>query len=123
MDRIRVIVADDQALMVEALSTRLEVEPAIEVVGTASRSDELVREFVRLRPDVVVTDISMPGGGGLEALRGILRVDRHARVILFTAVDNPADIQLAQAAGAWKVVNKIRPTKDLVAAVLSAWEA
>ena len=68
---IRVVVADDQALVRAGLSTLLGAEPDIEVVGTAADGDEAVELAQRLRPDVVCMDIRMPGRDGISATRAL----------------------------------------------------
>ena len=68
---IRVVVADDQALVRAGLSTLLGAEPAIAVVGPAADGDEAVELAQRLRPDVVCMDIRMPGRDGISATRAL----------------------------------------------------
>lgn len=116
---VRVLVADDHPLMVEALSARLEAEPSITVVGTAGRADQAAAIFDELRPDVVVADVSMPGGGGIEALRRVLAVDAGARVLFLSALDDPAVIREAIELGAVCYVHKSAPPKNLIEAVLA----
>jgi DNA-binding NarL/FixJ family response regulator len=105
--------------MVEALSALLEAEPSITIVGTAGRADQAADMYDQLRPDVLVADKSMPGGGGIEALRRILAVDVGARVLFLSADDDPAVIREAVELGAAGYVHKSAPTKELIAAVLA----
>src|SRR5438105_3959572 len=66
---IRVLLADDHAVLRAGLRALLSAEPDMEVVGEAGDGQETVRQAALLRPDVVVMDIAMPGGGGLQATR------------------------------------------------------
>ncbi|MGH9154516.1 MAG: response regulator transcription factor [Acidimicrobiales bacterium] len=117
--RVRVVVADDHPLMVEAVVARLEAEPGIEVVGSAGRADELVAACTRLDPDVVVADLSMPGGGGIRALEGIRAAGCRARVLFLSTVDDPASIWEAVASGAAGYLHKGGCTSELASRVLS----
>lgn len=82
MIRPRVLLADDHQIVAQGLSSILE--PEYELVGIAKDGRELVSAFQKLRPDVVVTDISMPSLNGLEAARQIRKIDDRARIIFLT---------------------------------------
>jgi DNA-binding NarL/FixJ family response regulator len=84
---IRVLVADDQALIRSGLRSVLEHEDDIEVVGDAATGREAVEETARLAPDVVLMDIRMPGLDGLGATRQILASQQPARVLILTTYD------------------------------------
>ncbi|MDE2572330.1 MAG: response regulator, partial [bacterium] len=71
--RVRVLIVDDSAFMRRALLKMLENDPGIEVIGAANSGEEAVARVADLRPDVVTMDVEMPGIGGLEAVRGIMR--------------------------------------------------
>lgn len=82
---IRVLVVDDSAFMRRALLKMLEKDHGIEVVGTANSGEEAVERVGTLRPDVVTMDVEMPGIGGLEAVRAIMR-SRPTPIIMVSAV-------------------------------------
>ena len=82
MIRPRVLLADDHKIVAQGLSSLLE--PEYELVGIAEDGRELVSAFRALRPDVVVTDISMPSLNGLEAARQIKKIDDRARIVFLT---------------------------------------
>ncbi|MEO7846980.1 MAG: response regulator transcription factor [Nocardioides sp.] len=83
---IRTIVADDQAMVRDGLATILSAEPDLEIVGTAADGAQAVAMSRRLRPDVVVMDVRMPGMGGIEATRTIVSAGL-ARVLVLTTFD------------------------------------
>jgi len=84
-DAIRVLLADDHRLVRAGLRLLLSTQPDIEVVGETGDAEATVAEAVRLRPDVVVMDLAMPKGGGLEATRRISESGLPIRVLILTA--------------------------------------
>ncbi|MEV8636453.1 response regulator transcription factor [Streptosporangium sp. NPDC051023] len=84
---IRVLLADDESLLRMAFSTVLDVQPDMEVVGEAGDGAEAVQLARRLRPDVVLMDVRMPGTGGIEATRRIIRESPQTRVLILTTFD------------------------------------
>lgn len=85
MERIRILLADDHRLVRSGLRRLLETQPDMHVVGEAGDGEETVAETLRLKPDVVVMDVAMPKGGGLEATRRIAEAGMPARVLVLTA--------------------------------------
>jgi DNA-binding NarL/FixJ family response regulator len=114
---IRVLLADDQALMRGGFRMILETEDDIEVVADAVDGREAVELFGRLRPDVVVMDIRMPQMDGLEATRRLAKNDPDARVLILTMFDLDEYVFDALRAGASGFLLKDRPPEELVAAV------
>ena len=80
--RIRVLIADDSAVMRRVLRTILEKQSRMEVVGTASNGKEAIVEFERLRPDLLLLDVEMPEMDGLQALSRVRQIDRKVPVIM-----------------------------------------
>ncbi|NLN26921.1 MAG: response regulator transcription factor [Firmicutes bacterium] len=85
---IRVLIADDHALLREGLRHVLEMEDDIEVVGEAADGVDVVGKCRELQPDIVLMDVSMPGGGGLEATHKIKQQWPHIEVVILTVHDD-----------------------------------
>ena len=114
---IRVMLADDQAMVRGALAALLNLEHDIDVVGTASDGDSAWREVQRLLPDVLVTDIEMPGLSGLELAQ---RVQRHAlpvKVVIVTTFARPGFLRRALDAGVNGYLLKDAPAEQLAEAL------
>lgn len=118
MRRPRVLLADDHAETAAQLRTLLEAD--FEVVGLVEDGRALVSAEARLAPDVIVTDISMPGLDGIDAAELIRRRDPQARIVFVTVHSEPALVERGLAAGALGYVLKDVAGDELVAAVRAA---
>jgi DNA-binding NarL/FixJ family response regulator len=116
--RVRVLVADDHLAVAEGLCAVLE--PEFDVIETVSDGNALVAAATTLTPDVIVTDIAMPGLDGIAAASEILQ--RHPRVrIVFVTVHNDAElVQKGLATGALGYVLKLMAGEELVLAIHAA---
>ncbi len=115
---IRVVVADDQTLMREALSALLREEADIEVVGQAADGDAVMALTAELQPDVIVMDVSMPPTlSGLEATRWICATWPKVKVIALSMYDTGAYVAAMLKAGARGYLLKDVIAEDLAAAV------
>lgn len=116
--RLRVAVADDQALMRTGFSMILDAEPDIEVVGEAANGREAVDLCRRLQPDVVLMDIRMPELDGIAATRRCTEADDiDTRVLILTTFDLDEYVFEAVRAGASGFLLKDAPPEDLVSAI------
>jgi DNA-binding NarL/FixJ family response regulator len=102
---LRLVVAEDHGLMLEAIVNRLSADPGVRIVATFGDGRALVDGYAALHaageaPDVVLCDYSMPGLNGIEALRAILHREPQARVLILSAHDDQALVVAAMAAGA-----------------------
>ena len=114
---IRIILADDQALVRGGLPALLALEPDIEVVAEVGRGDELADAVARLAPDVCVVDIEMPGGDGITATGRIREAHPHVRVLIVTTFGRPGYVSRALEAGAGGFLVKDTPARELAEAV------
>ena len=117
---ITVFVADDHAIVREGLVSLLAAQPDIRVVGTAADGRDTVRQVVKLQPEVVVMDISMPQMNGIEAAREIrLRVPQ-ARVVILSMHSSVEHVFHALEAGAAGYLLKESTAREIVEAVRAA---
>lgn len=116
-DSIRLLLADDQAMVRGALGALLNLEPDLVVVGEASDGESAVREAERLQPDVCLMDIQMPGVDGLEATRSLREASANTRVLIVTTFARPGYLKAALDAGASGFVVKDAPPDRLADAV------
>ena len=114
----RILIAEDQALLLELFRRLLEAE--FEIVGSVADGAALVDEAVRLEPDVIVTDVSMPRMGGIEAARRLRAILPTARVVFLTVNDDPRLAAEAFRLGAAAWVLKSSTATELVHAVREA---
>ena len=114
---IRILLAEDQALVRGALSALLGLESDIDVAGTAPDGEAAWREVQRLKPDLLVTDIEMPGLSGLELAQ---RIQRHAlpvKVVIVTTFARAGFLRRALDAGVAGYLLKDAPAEDLAEAL------
>lgn len=116
-ETIRVLLADDQALVRGALAALLALEPDLEVVGEVGRGDEVVDAAVRGRADVVLVDVEMPGMDGIAATAALRRALPSCRVLVVTTFGRPGYLRRAVEAGASGFVVKDTPARQLAEAV------
>jgi DNA-binding NarL/FixJ family response regulator len=114
---IRVLLADDEALIRAGFELVLRPEPDIELVGEAADGGAAVEAARRLKPDVVVMDVRMPGVDGLEATRRILAEAPGARILILTTFGEDRDVYAALRAGASGFLLKDSTPEDLVHAI------
>lgn len=114
---IRVVVAEDQAMILGALAALLDIESDLEVVGQARNGHEALEMVASLSPDVLLTDIEMPGVSGLEAAAEISRRRLGTRVIILTTFARAGYLRRALDAGASGYLLKDGSSDDLANAV------
>jgi len=114
---IRVLIAEDQAMVRGALSALLSLESDIEVLGCSADGEAAWRELQRLEPDVLVTDIEMPGLTGLELAQRVQRHDLPIRVVILTTFARPGFLRRALDAGVCGYLLKDAPAEQLADAI------
>ncbi len=115
--KTRVMIVDDHEVVRVGLAALLEREEDLTVVSNVGRTDEVMADFKRLRPDVVVMDIRMPGESGIELCRTMLDHDPDTRVIMLTAYANEEAVMASIMAGAKGYVLKEIGSQELVKAI------
>ena len=114
---IRVLLAEDQAMLLGALAALLELEPDIVVCGRAANGREALAAIPTLRPDVLVTDVEMPELSGLSLASEVRDRYPHIRTIVLTTFARPGYLRRALDAGARGYLLKDRPSAELANAV------
>ncbi len=114
---IRVLLAEDQSMVLGALAALLELETDIEVVGRARDGAEALRLARETRPDVVVTDIEMPGMTGLDLAVALRREEKPPRVVILTTFGRSGYLRRALDAGAAGYLLKDAPADRLADAI------
>jgi two-component system NarL family response regulator len=115
--KLRLILADDHALVREGLSLILDTVPDMTIVAHASTGEEAIDLFLKHEPDLLLLDIHMPGEGGLSAVKRILKNRPHARILILTAYDTEEEIYRSMLAGAGGYILKDTPPDELISAI------
>jgi len=119
MATIRVVIADDHALLREGIRALLKLSDDIEVVGEAADGRQAIEACTTLDPDVILMDIAMPGLGGLEAALEIRKTNPRTKVLVLTQYDDREYVSRFLKAGAAGYVLKKAAGSELVAAIRS----
>ena len=114
---VRIMIAEDQAMVRQALVALLGLEPDIEVVAQAATGDEAIAMVRKHRPDVAVLDIEMPGGTGIEVARQLHQDGFSGQVVIVTAFGRPGYLRAAMTAGASGFLLKDAPAAELAEAI------
>jgi two-component system response regulator DesR len=114
---IRILLAEDQAMVRGALATLLSLEPDLEVVAEVERGDRVEAAVRTSDPDVAILDIEMPGMRGIEAARRLREVGFLGRIVIVTTFDRPGYLRAAMEAGADGFLLKDAPARELVVAI------
>ncbi|HEY3510577.1 MULTISPECIES: response regulator transcription factor [Kribbella] len=114
---IRLLIADDQALVRGALAALLDLEPDLDVVAEVGRGDEVLDAAKNTQPDVALLDVEMPGLDGIEAAAALRTAVPGVRVLMVTTFGRPGYLRRAMEAGAAGFVVKDTPATQLADAV------
>ena len=115
--KIRVIIADDHAILRAGLRMLVNAQADMEVVAEAPDGEKAVQAARETRPDVALLDLAMPGIGGMKALQEMARSCRKTRVLVLTMHDDPAYLRSVLAAGASGYLLKQTVDTELLAAI------
>ena len=116
---IRILSVEDHPVFREGLSTIIASQTDMILVAQATNAAEAIAEFRRLRPDITLMDLRLPGTNGIDALIAIRGEFPHARIVMLTTSDGDAEIQLALKAGAAAYVLKSMPKNELLGVIRS----
>ncbi len=114
---IRVLIADDQAMVRGALAALLALEKDIHVVSQVGRGDEVLPAALASHPDVALLDIEMPGGDGIKAAADLHERLPDCRILILTTFGRPGLLKRAMENGAVGFLTKDAPTAELAAAI------
>jgi two-component system, NarL family, response regulator DesR len=114
---LRIMIAEDQTMVRQALVALLELEPDIEVVAEAAGGDEALAMARKHQPDVAVLDIEMPAPGGIEVARRLTASGFRGKIVIVTTFGRPGYLRAAMAAGASGFLLKDAPAAELAAAI------
>jgi DNA-binding NarL/FixJ family response regulator len=117
---VRVLVVDDHVVFADALATILGTEAGFQVVGKGSTVQEAIAAARALQPDVVLLDVHMPDGSGVDAAAAIKKERPQTQVVILTSDEEESVLQAAVHAGVTGYLSKHEPASEVIQAVRSA---
>lgn len=121
-ETIRILIADDHAIVREGLQTLINAKPGMELVGQASDGVEAAQLAAALQPDVILLDMAMPRKDGLEAIRDIKQDNPNARILVLTSFDDDERVFSSIKAGALGYLLKDSSPQQLLQAIHDVYE-
>lgn len=115
--KIRILLVDDHAVVRAGYRLLLQQSERIEIIAEAETGEQACKLFTELNPDLALMDISLPGMGGLEAIRRIVRRDADAKVLVFSMYEDPVFVDQAVRAGAKGYLTKNSAPELLLTAI------
>jgi DNA-binding NarL/FixJ family response regulator len=115
----RILIADDQTLFRAGLARLLDEDPRVEVVGQAADGLEAVKQAAKLKPDVILMDLKMPGIDGIEATRQITEADPTSKIVVLTTFETDSQVIQALKAGARGYVLKDSTADAIVSSIVA----
>ena len=119
---IRVMIADDHAILRAGLRLLVNAQPDMELVAEAADGEAAIQAALETKPDVALMDLTMPRTGGMRALQEIVRTCRETRMLVLTMHDDPTYLRLAMAAGASGYVLKRSVDAELLTAIRAVYQ-
>jgi len=115
--RVRILIAEDQGMVLGALAALIELEPDMQVIGQVHEGRAALETALELKPDILVTDIEMPNMSGLEVAEALQQQGAATRVVVLTTFARPGYLQRALQAGARGYLLKESPSRELASAL------
>ena len=114
---IRVMLVDDHEVVRRGIVTVIDASPALQVIGEASSVAEANRRLPAIRPEVLVVDLQLPDGTGIEVMRAARELDPEQRMLVLTSFDDDAALRESKAAGASGLMLKSARSQEIVEAI------
>ncbi len=121
MDNIRILVCDDHELVRSGIIQILRNANFV-IAGEAADGCQMLREYIKMRPDIVLADLSMPGLSGLDASKEILKIDSSAKILLVTMYSEEHNIVSAYFAGVKGLIGKDVTKEEMISAIIKITE-
>ncbi|BAU64205.1 HlyD family secretion protein [Stanieria sp. NIES-3757] len=121
IDRIRILIVDDQKMIREGLKALINTEEDLDVVGTAEDGEDAIKQVESLQPNIVLMDMEMPGLDGMGATQVICEQFPHIKVLVLSTYDNQEYVARSLGAGAMGYLLKGTPAKELTEAIRSVY--
>ncbi|MEH6503856.1 MAG: response regulator [Cycloclasticus sp.] len=122
IDNINILLVDDHELVRSGIQYLLDADPDIEVVAAAASGEEAIQLAEQLKPDVILMDLNMPGIGGSEAIKRILRRTPSAKIIALSVYDDGPIPHQALKLGARGYINKGCPVDEMIKAIVAVFQ-
>lgn len=122
IDNISVLLVDDHELVRSGIQYLLDADPDIDVVAAASSGEEAIQLAEQLKPNVILMDLNMPGIGGSEAIKRILRKTPSAKIIALSVYDDGPIPHQALKLGARGYINKGCPVDEMIKAIVAVYQ-
>jgi two-component system response regulator NreC len=122
MGKIRIVIADDHALLRSGVRLLIDAQDDMEVVGEAGDLVQTKRELANARADVLTLDLTMPGGSGMASISAIRRSFPGVKILVVTMHDDPAYVRTALAMGAAGYVVKSAADSELISAIRAVYD-
>jgi DNA-binding NarL/FixJ family response regulator len=119
MESLTVLIADDHPVFRKGLRALLASMPALKLAGEATNGEDAIRLAEQLQPDIILMDLQMPGGGGLAAIRQIVRTSPHIRILVVTMFQDDDSVFAALRAGARGYVLKDMDDEEITRAIVA----
>lgn len=116
-EKTRVLIVDDHAVVREGLALVINREPGLEVCGDAAEMSDAIQMYTELKPDVVVTDISLQKDSGIELIKELISRDKKLKILVWSMHEEDLYAERALRAGAKGFVNKSVPSTTLIEAI------